>query len=109
MFTVGRGGINSIFSAIRDTCTPLTYVGHVVEAKGAYLSREGSRTPLPGGARVAFQTGPYSWKGSGICDIGLECCRSGRDVYDGKTPCGRLNRHMPASGSAYVREVPPGR
>ena len=71
VFTVGRGGINSIFSATGDTRMPLTHVGYVEAGEGAYLRR---REPHAG-ARWCMRgipTGIRGREGSDICDVGLE-------------------------------------
>ena len=53
VFTLRRGGINDIFSAIRDTRIPLTPIGRVEEGEGVYLERDG-RTRLTDEGWKAF-------------------------------------------------------
>lgn len=53
VFTLRPGGINDIFSAVRNSRTPLRYIGYVEEGEGVYLEREG-RTRLPDEGWKAF-------------------------------------------------------
>ena len=56
VFTLRPGGINDIFSAVRDTRIPLRYIGYVEDGEGVYLEREGreGRTRLPDEGWKAF-------------------------------------------------------
>ena len=54
VFTLRPGGINDIFSAVRDTDISLAFLGRVEEGEGVCLERDGSREPLPAGGRKAF-------------------------------------------------------
>lgn len=49
VFTLRPGGINDIFSAIRDTRTPLTPIGRVEEGEGVYLGHKDRKRLVDGG------------------------------------------------------------
>lgn len=49
VFTLRPGGINDIFSAIRDTRTPLTPIGRVEEGEGVYLGHKDRKRLADGG------------------------------------------------------------
>jgi thiamine-monophosphate kinase len=53
VFALRPGGINDIFSAVRNSRTPLRYIGRVEEGEGVYLEREG-RSRLPDEGWKAF-------------------------------------------------------
>ena len=55
VFTLRPGGIDDIFSAVRDTDISLAFLGRVEEGGGVYLERDGGRAPLPAGGRKALR------------------------------------------------------